>query len=105
MGKVSKDDLCIPHSTTPYHLPCGDYPDLSDDSCVSVNYHLPPSQYLHRSVLLKGLEMPPRVLVESEGNFEGMGRHMMGQSAPADRWNAPQHGWNNRSNSNMRMYR
>ncbi|KAF8211396.1 XRN 5'-3' exonuclease N-terminus-domain-containing protein [Mycena galopus ATCC 62051] len=64
-GSVSPEPGCIPGST--YYSPLPDLkPDIRNDKSLSVIYYFPKQLTPHRSVLLKGVTKPRRVLNPSE---------------------------------------
>ncbi|KAK7061504.1 exoribonuclease [Favolaschia claudopus] len=88
-GSVSPDPTCLPGST--YYSPLPDLkPDIRNDRSLSVIYYFPKQLSPHRSVLLRGVVKPRRVLSPADletvrrggrgrgGGGGDRGRHGMG---------------------------
>ncbi|KAJ6516158.1 XRN 5'-3' exonuclease N-terminus-domain-containing protein [Mycena sanguinolenta] len=69
-GSVSRDPTCIPGST--YYSPLSEKPDIRNDKSLSVIYYFPKQVTPHRSVLLKGVTKPRRIL--NPGDLETVRR-------------------------------
>jgi len=61
-GNVEKDETYLPHGSLTYPLTTGARPNLDEDRCISVHYDFPHSNHVHKSMLLRGVHLPPRVL-------------------------------------------
>lgn len=62
-GYIQKDPSYTPNSSIPFPLQSKDsFPDIEMDTSVAVKYVLSKSKFVHKSMLLKGLRPPPRVL-------------------------------------------
>lgn len=59
---VTKDDKFIPRSTVPFPLHGGRLPDIDDNRALNVFYSLPPTKNAHKSMLLRGVRLPPPFL-------------------------------------------
>ena len=65
-GYVKPDPVCVPGSTFNSPLTSQDLHDIHNDRSISVLYDFPEQKTPHRSVLLKGLKLPKRVLSAAE---------------------------------------
>ncbi len=69
-GFVEPDSSCVPGSTftSPFEdvKKHDEFGDIQSDRSISAFYYFPEQRTPHRSVLLKGLRMPPRKLNESD---------------------------------------
>ncbi|OKL64303.1 5'-3' exoribonuclease 2 [Talaromyces atroroseus] len=66
-GKIEKDDNYIPHSSL--SPPCDvDMPTLDEDKSMMVNYEIPKSVHLHKSMLLRGVRFSPPALDQGDIN-------------------------------------
>ena len=66
-GKAQKNDTFFPHMDL--LGPENDIrlePPIDDDRSMSVHYSMPPATYAHKSMLLRGVELPPKVLDNSD---------------------------------------
>ncbi|KAG8528197.1 uncharacterized protein KY384_007114 [Bacidia gigantensis] len=63
-GRIEKNDSFIPQSSLALPLQdVGDsMPSLEQDHSMSVYYHMPYSVHIHKSMLLRGANPPPRIL-------------------------------------------
>lgn len=64
-GKIEKNDGYLPSSSLVFPLPNGGMPDLDEDLSMNVNYVMPVSTHVHKSMLLPGVTMP-RVVLDSQ---------------------------------------
>ncbi|KAI0020414.1 exoribonuclease Dhp1 [Xylariomycetidae sp. FL0641] len=65
-GKVEKMDEYLPHGMLEYPLERKALPDVEDDRSLTVNYEFPSSSHDHKSMLLRGVKMPPPALNRSD---------------------------------------
>lgn len=65
-GFVRRDPNCIPTSTYTSPLTEVGLMDIRNDRSISALYDFPPQRTPHRSVLLKGVEIPKRVLTHED---------------------------------------
>ena len=65
-GFVRRDPDCVPTSTYPSPLTSIGLQDLINDRSISALYEFPPQSTPHRSVLLKGVKKPDRILTEED---------------------------------------
>ncbi|KAL4895826.1 XRN 5'-3' exonuclease N-terminus-domain-containing protein [Aspergillus ambiguus] len=77
-GKVEKNDTYIPHSSLVSSLEEYGMPTLDEDRSLTVNYEIPKSSHIHKSMLLRGVKFPPPALdqgdiqaVKSKANHSG----------------------------------
>ena len=66
-GKAQKNDTFLPHMDL--LGPENDIrlePPVEDDRSMSVHYVMPPATHVHKSMLLRGVELPPKVLDNSD---------------------------------------
>ncbi|GES59288.1 3' exoribonculease Dhp1 [Aspergillus terreus] len=77
-GKVEKDESYIPHSSLVSSLEEYGMPTLEEDRSLTVNYEIPKSSHIHKSMLLRGVKFPPPALdqgdiqaVKSKANHSG----------------------------------
>ncbi|KAL6715170.1 5'-3' exoribonuclease 2 [Lecanora helva] len=61
-GKVEKNEDYIPQSSLSFPLSGGGMPNLDEDHSISVNYDLPRSIHVHKSMLLRGVKFEPATL-------------------------------------------
>ncbi|MCJ1353283.1 MAG: 5'-3' exoribonuclease 2 [Icmadophila ericetorum] len=61
-GKVEKAENYLPQSSLICPLAEGSMPDLEEDRSISVNYEMPKSTHIHKSMLLRGVKFPTPVL-------------------------------------------
>ncbi|CCG80728.1 5'-_3' exoribonculease Dhp1 [Taphrina deformans PYCC 5710] len=62
-GNIQKDPAYTPNSSIPFPLQTeNSFPDIDMDTSVAVKYTLAKSKFVHKSMLLKGVRPPPRVL-------------------------------------------
>ncbi|OLL22700.1 5'-3' exoribonuclease 2 [Neolecta irregularis DAH-3] len=65
-GYVMPDESFIPNSTIQNPLLSVDLEDIVNNRVLCVKYKIPKSKYVHKSMLLKGVQMNPPVLTSSE---------------------------------------
>ncbi|KAL9044446.1 MAG: hypothetical protein Q9214_002415 [Letrouitia sp. 1 TL-2023] len=65
-GKVEKNEDYVPHSALNFPLINPLMPDLDEDHSISVFYEIPKSSHLHKSMLLRGVRLPPPVLTRED---------------------------------------
>ncbi|RKF77433.1 5'-3' exoribonuclease 2 [Golovinomyces cichoracearum] len=65
-GEIEKNDAYLPHSTLTFPLASGGMPNLDDDRSISVHYQMPKLLLTHKSILLKGVVIPPPALTPTE---------------------------------------
>ncbi|KAK8920565.1 5'-3' exoribonuclease 2 [Metarhizium anisopliae] len=65
-GKVEKRDDYVPHGALQYPLARGAMPNLDYDKSVSVYYDMPQTYQTHKSMLLRGANLPPPALTPSD---------------------------------------
>ncbi|POR33298.1 5'-3' exoribonuclease 2 [Tolypocladium paradoxum] len=65
-GKVEKQNEYVPHGTLRYPLDSYTMPDLDYDRSVSVYYDMPQSAQTHKSMLLRGAQLPALALTKSD---------------------------------------
>ncbi|KAE8333477.1 exoribonuclease 2 [Aspergillus sergii] len=61
-GKVERNETYIPHSSLVSSLEDYGMPTLEDDRSLTVNYEIPKSNHIHKSMLLRGVKFPPPAL-------------------------------------------
>ncbi|MCJ1390364.1 5'-3' exoribonuclease 2 [Xylographa bjoerkii] len=61
-GEVEKDPEYLPQSPLVFPLEAGGMPTLDEDHSISVHYEMPRSQYVHKSMLLRGVKFAPSAL-------------------------------------------
>lgn len=61
-GKVEKIDGYIPHGSLVYPLNRSAMPDVEYDRSLNVYYEFPHTSHTHKSMLLRGAELPPPAL-------------------------------------------
>ncbi|EST06766.1 putative 5-3 exonuclease [Kalmanozyma brasiliensis GHG001] len=88
-GTVKPDPACVPGSTFNSPLTSQNLGDIHNDRSISVLYDFPEQKTPHRSVLLKGLKVPKRVLSAAEVDWvkrgspeRGRGRGRGGHGGP-----------------------
>ncbi|TVY49956.1 5'-3' exoribonuclease [Lachnellula occidentalis] len=67
-GKVEKNESYLPHGSLAFQLNTDAMPSLDADRSISVHYEMPKSKFLHKSMLLRGVEFPPAAL--NQGDIE-----------------------------------
>ncbi|RCI15417.1 hypothetical protein L249_7037 [Ophiocordyceps polyrhachis-furcata BCC 54312] len=65
-GRVEKRDDYVPHGMLRYPLQRNAMPDLDYDRSMSVYYDMPASSQAHKSMLLRGAQLPPPTLTRSD---------------------------------------
>ncbi|KAH9893762.1 hypothetical protein F4778DRAFT_772513 [Xylariomycetidae sp. FL2044] len=65
-GKVEKMSDYLPHGSLEYPLERKAMPDLDDDRSLTVHYEMPPNTHGHKSMLLRGVQLPPPTLNRSD---------------------------------------
>ncbi|KAH7040085.1 XRN 5'-3' exonuclease N-terminus-domain-containing protein [Microdochium trichocladiopsis] len=65
-GKASKLAEYLPHGTLVYPLESNSMPDVEDDRSVTVVYDIPDTGHSHKSMLLRGVELPTPALNRSD---------------------------------------
>jgi 5'-3' exoribonuclease 2 len=65
-GKVEKKEGYVPHSELKYPLERNSMPDLDYDRSVSVYYDFPQVSQTHKSMLLRGVQLPKPALTQSD---------------------------------------
>ncbi|KAK5997389.1 5'-3' exoribonuclease 2 [Cladobotryum mycophilum] len=90
-GKIEKRDDYVPHGALQYPLERRAMPDLDYDHSVSVYFDMPQTSQTHKSMLLRGVQMPTPALSRSEievirGRTNRNGRNHGG--APLGRFDA-----------------
>ncbi|KAK4144137.1 exoribonuclease 2 [Dichotomopilus funicola] len=68
-GNVEKVEGYVPHGSLVYPLDRNTMPDVDYDRSLSVNYTMPTSSHIHKSMLLRGLKMPTPALDRSDVEF------------------------------------
>ncbi|PSK41774.1 hypothetical protein B9Z65_9160 [Elsinoe australis] len=112
VGKVTKNENYIPSSSLNFPLEGAGMPDLDEDNSISVNYIMPTSSHIHKSMLLPGVKLPTPSLDAADadsirnytrdrprggGNFRGDrngGGRGRGGHDPSRTYYPPQHGQN-----------
>ncbi|KAK4670955.1 5'-3' exoribonuclease 2 [Podospora pseudoanserina] len=75
-GKIEKIEGYVPHGELRYPLERHTFPDVDFDRTLSVHYELPSSSHIHKSILLRGVKLPPPVLDRSDIEIlKGKGRN------------------------------
>ncbi|KAI1816646.1 exoribonuclease Dhp1 [Poronia punctata] len=82
-GKVEKIPDYLPHATLEYPLERKGMPDVDDDRSLTVHYDMPSSSHTHKSMLLRGVKLPPPALngsdiEELKGKSRNSGRSYRG---------------------------
>ncbi|KAK4071282.1 uncharacterized protein Triagg1_6313 [Trichoderma aggressivum f. europaeum] len=99
-GEIEKQENKVPHGALSYPLERRSMPDLDYDHSISVYYDMPQVSQTHKSMLLRGVRMPPPALTRSDievirGKTNRPGRNYGGH---------PQHyGNNNGGRDNQRF--
>ncbi|KAL1842979.1 hypothetical protein VTJ49DRAFT_3456 [Mycothermus thermophilus] len=65
-GTVEKIEGYVPHGSLVYPLQRNIMPDVDYDRSLSVTYHMPTSSHTHKSMLLRGVKLPPPALNHSD---------------------------------------
>ncbi|KAL7807700.1 exoribonuclease [Trichoderma gracile] len=65
-GEIEKQEDSVPHGALRYPLERGSMPDLDYDHSISVYYDMPQVSQTHKSMLLRGVKMPPPALTRSD---------------------------------------
>ncbi|KAH6971880.1 hypothetical protein BKA56DRAFT_677938 [Ilyonectria sp. MPI-CAGE-AT-0026] len=65
-GKVEKQDGYVPHGALKYPLERRSLPDLEYDRSLVVNYEFPQTSHTHKSMLLRGVQLPRPALSHSD---------------------------------------
>ncbi|UZJ55410.1 hypothetical protein CBS101457_004730 [Exobasidium rhododendri] len=105
-GSVKPDPDCVPGSTFNSPLTSIGLNDLVNDRSISVLYSFPSQKTPHRSVLLKGVKMPKRVLTEEDremtrrGGTRGRGGRGGGGRGGGGSYNHHSHNTDYRSAAN-----
>ncbi|KAI1262337.1 exoribonuclease Dhp1 [Xylariaceae sp. FL1019] len=91
-GKIEKMDDYLPHGTLEYPLERKALPDVDDDRSITVHYDMPQSSHTHKSMLLRGVQMPVPALngsdiEELKGKARNSGRSYRGGSLGQHRGN------------------
>ncbi|KAH6656466.1 XRN 5'-3' exonuclease N-terminus-domain-containing protein [Truncatella angustata] len=78
-GKVEKQDDYLPHGTLEYPLERKGMPNVDDDRSLTVTYKMPTTTHTHKSMLLRGVELPTPALnrgdvEELRGKLRNAGR-------------------------------
>ncbi|KAF7558379.1 hypothetical protein G7046_g5785 [Stylonectria norvegica] len=95
-GKVEKQDDYVPHGALKYPLERRAMPDLDYDRSVSVHYEFPQTSHTHKSMLLRGLKMPPAVLTRSDIEMTRNKSNRSGRSHGGAPLNRPGQGYGGR---------
>ncbi|KAL3479813.1 exoribonuclease 2 [Aspergillus californicus] len=61
-GKVERNEAYIPHSSLVSSLEQYGMPSLDDNRSLTVNYEIPKSSHVHKSMLLRGVKFAPPAL-------------------------------------------
>ena len=64
IGTVQKNDDYLPQSSLT--SPLDGLPELDEDRSMSVHFTMPRSSQIHKSMLLRGVELPPAVLTRAD---------------------------------------
>jgi len=78
-GKIEKDPSFLPRSRLVFPLEEGGMPGLEEDRSMSLRYEIPKSKNIHKSMLLRGLQLDPPALTrgdieQTRARAEGKGR-------------------------------
>ncbi|UKZ52260.1 5'-3' exoribonuclease 2 [Trichoderma virens] len=65
-GEIEKQEDKVPHGALSYPLERRSMPDLDYDHSISVYYDMPQVSQTHKSMLLRGVRMPPPALTRSD---------------------------------------
>ncbi|PQE27507.1 5 -3 exoribonuclease 2 protein [Rutstroemia sp. NJR-2017a BBW] len=65
-GLIEKNEAYLPHSSLAFPLESGAMPSLDEDHSISVHYEMPQSKHIHKSMLLRGVELGKPVLNQSD---------------------------------------
>nr|7OPK_A Chain A, 5'-3' exoribonuclease [Thermochaetoides thermophila DSM 1495] len=65
-GKVEKIEGYVPHGSLVYPLARNSMPDVDYDRSITVRYIMPSSAHQHKSMLLRGVKLPPPALSRSD---------------------------------------
>ncbi|KAI1178220.1 hypothetical protein F4777DRAFT_586841 [Nemania sp. FL0916] len=65
-GKIEKMPDYLPHGTLEYPLERKEMPDVDDDRSLTIYYDMPSSSHTHKSMLLRGVRLPPPALNNSD---------------------------------------
>ncbi|KAI0202509.1 exoribonuclease Dhp1 [Astrocystis sublimbata] len=82
-GKIDKIPDYLPHSGLEYPLERKAFPDVDNDRSLTINYEMPTSSHTHKSMLLRGVRLPPPALngsdiEEIKGKARNSGRSYRG---------------------------
>ncbi|KAL6887817.1 exoribonuclease [Trichoderma evansii] len=94
-GEIEKQEDKVPHGALNYPLERRSMPDLDYDHSISVYYDMPQVSQTHKSMLLRGVQMPVPVLTRSDieilrgrgnrggrNNYGGSYRNNNGRNGP-----------------------
>lgn len=78
-GKVEKQEDYLPHGSLEYPLESKNMPNVEDDRSLTLVYKMPSSAHTHKSMLLRGVELPTPALnrhdiEELRGKMRNSGR-------------------------------
>ncbi|TQB72974.1 5'-3' exoribonuclease 2 [Monascus purpureus] len=65
-GRVERNEMYIPHSSLLSSLEQYGMPSLDEDHSLIVNYEIPKSGHVHKSMLLRGVKFPPPALDQAD---------------------------------------
>ncbi|KAJ5658725.1 5'-3' exoribonuclease 2 [Penicillium longicatenatum] len=65
-GIAERSDTYIPHGSLVSNLEDYGMPSLDDDRTLTVNYSIPKSEHLHKSMLLRGVKFPTPMLNDAD---------------------------------------
>ncbi|KAI2626814.1 exoribonuclease Dhp1 [Xylaria nigripes] len=82
-GKIEKMSDYVPHATLEYPLERKEMPDVDGDRTLTVHYDMPASSNTHKSMLLRGVQLPAPALngsdiEELKGKSRNSGRNFRG---------------------------
>ncbi|KAH8601378.1 exoribonuclease 2 [Bisporella sp. PMI_857] len=61
-GIVEKNEDYLPHDSLTFPLKRSGMPSLDEDRSINVHYSMPKSAHIHKSMLIKGVKLPPPAL-------------------------------------------
>lgn len=68
-GRVERNELYVPHGFLAPPFDNGKMPTLDEDRSLMVNYEIPKSPHVHKSMILRGVKFAPPALSQTEINI------------------------------------
>lgn len=99
-GKIEKIKEYLPHGALVYPLSRNAMPDIDYDRSLRVNYEMPVTAHVHKSMLLRGLKMPTAALDRSDIEVLRSKSQRSGRSYGGVPLGRPNYNNNNNNNNN-----